>query len=393
MAFTDMLTQMRGWCSFRADGIFPERFLNLCSSSGIGLWHIERTESGVKAHIIASRYKKLRPIAKKCSLRLHVESRHGLPFTILPYRKRSGLVLGLFVFCGILWLMSQFVWFISIPAVSPELQPKLEQSLEDCGIKAGALASRIDGELLATKLELELPNIMWITVNTYGSCIAVELRETQKLDIVVDNNEPCNIVAEKPGIIISTDVMGGQAQVEAGQTVAKGDLLISGIVEYQNGTVSMLHAWGNVWAKTDYELTATVPYLYTSYQRSGKVITTRRIFALGLEIPIGKIPSDAKYELETDTKQLDIFGVKLPFSLITERRYEMKNVMRYISEHEALEIARADIADQQSKLGDLEIISCTESINIGENEITVTQKISAKEDIAKQELILFGDNT
>ena len=102
MPKADFLTQARGFCEFRADGVFPERFLNLCSGAGMGLWQIERTKTGIKAHIIASRYKKLRPLAKKCSLRLHVEKKHGLPFTLIPYRKRSGFVLGLFLFCGII---------------------------------------------------------------------------------------------------------------------------------------------------------------------------------------------------------------------------------------------------------------------------------------------------
>ncbi|MBE6764958.1 MAG: hypothetical protein E7546_03640 [Ruminococcaceae bacterium] len=393
MPKADLLTQARGFCEFRADGVFPERFLNLCSGAGMGLWQIERTKTGIKAHIIASRYKKLRPLAKKCSLRLHVEKKHGLPFTLIPYRKRSGFVLGLFLFCGIIWLMSQFVWFIQLPEVSPELRPQLEQALEDSGVRAGALTSRVDGSLIATKLELELPGIMWITVNTYGSSVTVDLREIQTLNPVVGNDEPCNVVAAKPGIIISADAMGGEAQVSAGQTVAAGDLLISGIVEYQNGSVSMLHAWGDVWARTDYEFSCTVPYLYTSVERSGKVTTNRRLFLLGFEIPLGYTKYEGECELEVSKQTLNVLGVELPFSLITENRYETVNLMRMISEDEALAIARQDISAQLESCSGIEILSRVENVKTDETGITVTLKITAKENIAKQELILFGDNS
>lgn len=389
----DIFTQLRGFCTFRADGVFPERFLNLCSSHGLGLWHIERTASGIRAHIIASRYKKLRPIARKCSLRLHVEKKRGLPFTLMPYRKRSGFVLGIFLFCGIIWLMSQFIWFIQIPEVSPELRPLLEEALVDSGVRPGSLASRIDGDLVATKLELELPDIMWITVNTYGSSISVDLREIETKKPVIDNEEPCNVVASKPGVIISAEAMGGETAVEAGQTVAAGDLLISGTVEYQNGSVSMLHAWGSVWARTDYELSSTVPFMYTSTQRSGKVMTNRRLFALGFEIPLGYSRQEGNWELEVSKQTLNVLGVDLPFSIITENRYETVNLMRMISEDEAIAIARQDISEQLKALSGIEILSSFESVKVDENGVTVTAKITAKEDIGRQELILFGDNS
>ena len=392
MAFSDSLINLRGWCVFAADGDFPERFLNLCSRAGIGLWDIERTENGIVARTVASRYKKLRYPAKKCSLRLRVREKRGLPFRLYPYRKRSGFALGLFLFFSIIWLMSNFVWFINIPDVSDELRPKLMQILDDAGVRQGALRSRIDGGNIAKQIEYGMPELMWATVNTYGSSVTVDIREAKKVEKKIDNEEPCNVVAEKAGMIISVENMCGSTCVSAGQTVAKGDLLISGIVEYANGDITAEHAWGSVYARTDHEYSATIPYIYTSPRRTGNVLTSYRLFILGLELPLGRPPADGGYELETKERPLTVLGVKLPFSLITERRYEVKNTMRLLTHDEAAETAREELARTALIPSGAETLNFEEIEQFGEDSVTITQKFSLREDIAKQELILFGDN-
>ena len=89
------LRWLLGWVEFEAEGGFPERLLNLAARGGIPLWDTGRRGVVLTARCFARKYKKLRPIARKAGVRLHVVRRHGVPFFLQRYRARAGLVAGL----------------------------------------------------------------------------------------------------------------------------------------------------------------------------------------------------------------------------------------------------------------------------------------------------------
>ncbi|MBQ9993161.1 MAG: sporulation protein YqfD [Clostridia bacterium] len=390
MLLTDIITAARGSCKFAAVGDFPERFLNLCSRAEMGLWDIKRTEDGLTARIIASKYRRLRPMAKKCGLRLSVKERKGLPFRMMPYRKRAGMPLGFILFWGIIWLMSLFVWFIDMPQVSPEVQPKLQEALEQSGVVTGALRSRLDGNMLSTELEMKVNELSWAGVSIIGSRVIVDVRELEKIAPPIDSSQACNIVASKGGVIISAQALEGVVEIEVGQAVAKGDLLIGGVVELAGGSIEMVHSRGEVWAKTDYELQSTVSLHHREAERTGRCITIRRLMALGVEIPlhIGKLP-EGDFERENESWQLSLGSADLPLIVRTERWYERKTVNREIDHDEAERLAREDIERQIEQLGEVEILSREEEISYYDDSVVISVSLSAKEEIGVKELILF----
>lgn len=385
-----LYTYLRGSCRFTASGIFPERFLNLAARSDLGLWDIRRSGEEISARIIAGRYRELLPLARKCGIRLHVREKHGLPFRLLPYRKRAGMPLGFIIFCGLLWLLAQFVWIVDIPQVSPELQQKLEKEIYDVGIRQGMLRSGIDAELMSVELQLNCRELSWAGISSSGSHVTVDVREMEKPIKQTDSDKPCNIVAAKDGVVISVTATDGQAVVEAGQAVAKGDLLISGVIEYSGGYVSMTHAQGTVEADTFYQLTSEVPYSIERRERTGRVVTIRRLMLLGFEIPlyVNREP-EGSFEREHEEWTLTAGGSALPLTVRTERWYELRTVNRIITPEEAEAIARKDIEEQEKALGNIELTSRTESFERGSSGVKMVVSVTAKENIAQSELILF----
>lgn len=386
----NIIIYLRGSCCFSAEGNFPERFLNLCARADMGLWDIHRTENGLCAKIIASRYGKLRPIAKKCGVKLRVKNKYGLPFRLLPYRKRAGMPLGLILFAGLIWFLGQFIWFVDIPQVSPALQDKLEAAVYDAGIRPGMLRSRIDAKMISTELQLEINELSWAGISTLGSSISVDVREMEKMKKVIENTEPCNVIAAKDGVIISVNSSEGQNEVSVGQAVQKGDLLISGVMEHQDGAVSMVHAQGEVFAAAYYELCSEVNYMQHKKERTGKMITIRRVMLLGVEIPLylGKMPS-GDFERECSEWQLSVSNTDFPFIVRTEHWYELLPINREISATQAEAQAYADIEQQIKALDNIDIISRTEEIEHTEKGVILKVILTSKEDIAAQELILF----
>lgn len=392
MAIAEFVTYLRGSCRFAVDGSFPERFLNLAARANMGLWEIERDGDRIYARVIAGRYRKLLPFARKCGVRLHVSQKLGLPFVLIPHRKRAGMLLGFALFCGIIWLLSQFIWFVDMPQASPEVSTALTQVLDEAGVRPGTLRSRLKGELVSRELEMNIPQLSFAAVNVMGSWVSIDVREMGTLNIVLSDDQPCNVVASKNGVITSIEGFDGVTECQVGQAVAAGDLLISGVIEYSNGSVSMVHAWGNVRARTEYSIDVEIPLMQERRERSGKVITMRRLMLLGVEVPLyfSKLP-EGNFEREYSEWQLDIGGARLPVMVRSEYWYELLNVNRMISYEEAETLAYEEAERQISAMEGAEIIERTQSLIRTDSGVRLTVSLKAEENIVSQVPILFGD--
>ena len=116
---------------------------------------------------------------------------------------------------------------------------------------------------------------------------------------LIDTSTPCNIVASKDGIIHQPIVMEGELVVEVGDTVRKGQLLVSGIIEHQDTQiVRYVHARANIWARTWYEGKGQADFSSVLKTRTGRKITHKVLetknWQINIDIP--DIPFD-EYEV------------------------------------------------------------------------------------------------
>lgn len=95
MFFIRFFRWLLGWVRFEAEGGFPERLLNQAAKQGIALWNSSRQGIVLTSCCYARSYRKLRPLAKKASVRMRVRDRRGLPFFLRKYRARLGLAAGM----------------------------------------------------------------------------------------------------------------------------------------------------------------------------------------------------------------------------------------------------------------------------------------------------------
>lgn len=380
---SDISVFLRGSCRFRAEGKFPERFLNLCARSDMGLWDISRNEDGITARVIAGRYRKLRSCARQCGIRLRVIKRYGLPFRLMPYRRRAGMPLGFLLFCGMLWFLSLFVWSVRLPVLSPETSAKVAEALDDMGVSVGSLRSGVDGNRMSIELQLRVPELTWAGISTYGSSVTVEAKEYEPVTSAPGIGEPCNLVASKDGIIIGVDYLRGEVEVQTGQPVVKGDLLVSGVVEHLDGSVQITEASAAVWARTTHELSCTMPFRQTVTQRTGRVITRHRVRLFGLELPLlASIDTDGLFEREYSEKHLTVGSIELPFEVKTERCFELEEIPVSYNPEQAEELAVKELENRACESGFAEILSRDYSVSENERGITVTLTLTARENIA-----------
>ncbi len=379
-----------GSVRFSVRGPFPERFINLAMRCNASLWDIKRDEEGLSACVIANRYKLLKSAAGKTKMKMRLTSKRGLPFILLPYRRRAGFVLGFVFFCLTLWTMSNFIWIVEFPDAGEELSPRIEAAAYEAGIYPGRLRSSMDSQSLATLLELNVSELSWAAVNIFGSRVSIDIREYERYPEKPSLDEPCNLVASKGGVIVEISPAHGFVEVQKGDVVATGDLLVSGVVDDAMGNVSLIHATGKVIARTDYRFTETVPLLQTEPLTTGRVVTIRRLTFLGLEMPlfIGREPEGDFIKTRTESP-LRIASCELPVRYIEEHWTEVSDMTHIISERDAVNRAFERIDERISELGDAEVISRTEYIETDINSVTVTVDFTVHQNIAVEENILF----
>ncbi len=379
---------LRGSCRFEAEGDFPERFLNLCARADMGLWDITRNEHGISARVVAARYRRLLPQARRCGVKLRVVRRFGLPFLLTPYRRRPGMPLGAALFCGMLWLLSLFVWSVELPAsLTPETTEKLAAALEEMSVTPGTLRSHIDAKGMAVELQVRVPELSWAGISTYGSRLSVAAKELESVTVPPDGT-PCNLVASRDGVIVGVEPLRGSIEVQPGQSVVRGDLLVSGVVEHLDGSVQITDASAVVWAHTTRSMKCTMPYEQLVPQRTGRLITRHHVRLLGIEIPLlFSIDDEGSYEREYSDWQLTIGSLELPFEVHTEKSYELERCPVTYTPEQAEALALEELERRISALGEIEIVGREVKVTQNNTGVTVEMLLTIKENIAASSAI------
>ncbi|MBR2137682.1 MAG: sporulation protein YqfD [Bacilli bacterium] len=178
--------------------------------------------------------------------------------------------------------------------------------------------------------------IQWIEITRKGCTyiIDVTLKVINEEEILED--EPCNIVASKDGVIRKIISNKGSKVKEINDYVKKGDVLISGLIYKGDDISNIVHASGRVYAETWYTVNISVPYDYVEYMETGNYFNRYYISLFDKEFTIS-----GKYEYKDGFRESYLIFEKpyLFFKLYKEINKEYKYISHKLSEREAYEIA------------------------------------------------------
>jgi similar to stage IV sporulation protein len=388
MFLLSFIRYLLGYVRFSADGGSPEKFLNSAARTGIMLWHIKWVDGSLQAQTLARNYKKLLPVADKSGVRLSVIKCSGLPFKAKKVGRRKGLITGALLFVFILWFFSSFIWAVNVDGNSYTKTDEITEVLSELGLRPGAFPLFLNVKSIEQQALIKLPDLSWITININGTEADVKVRERKYPPDVVPADMPCNVKAAQTGQIISIETYVGKAMVRKGDTITKGDLLISGVITDRDGAVSLMHASGKAIARTSRVLKVTVPYRQRVKVETGTAVSkdTLNIFNFRVPLYFSKPTGDNKITISTN--QLNVFGMKLPFSL-TKRTYSaLKEEDVVYTKAQAGAIAAAELAaDVKTELAGINILNSGVDSNEDKNGYTLIGHYSCEEDIAYQEAI------
>ncbi len=307
MIFMRIWNYLTGYLVIRVDGLSLEKFINLAVTNGIYLWGINRQSyTSLTACIGISGFRKLHSINRKLHCRIRILEKRGFPFTAYRYRHRKLLIAGMLIFLAILYGFSAFIWSVEVEGNEQVSKETLINELLELGVRPGAFKGRINTLQIENRLVIDIPQLSWANLEIRGSRAILRVAEGVKPPPIINKDIPANIVATKDGIIDKMIVLDGLAKVKVGDTVKKGQLLISGIIEHPE-TIGLryVRAMGQVIARTWYEGRDSLRFDDTYRKRTGNTAEIK-YFGLGdFRFPYKKdeVPF-VEYDMEVTTKGL-----------------------------------------------------------------------------------------
>ena len=226
-----LMNYLRGMVVLRLTGPFPERLVNLCAQEGIDFWGMEwLDEHTVRFTTRRRTIGLLEELAGRAGCVVERESSRGLPDFLLRFRTRYTFLLGLlFALCAVGFL-SRFVLTIRVSGNQEVPSAVILSQLRQLGVRPGVYGPSLDCKQLAQEALSELEDLSWMALNLQGTRLEVVVREAVKTPERVDESGYFHIVAQADGVVTHVEPEQGDAVVQEGDVVAKGDILISGTV-------------------------------------------------------------------------------------------------------------------------------------------------------------------
>lgn len=318
----ETVNALRGHVSVKIETPFPERFLNVCAHHGLAFWDVERLDGvTLRVKMLQNGYKKLLGYADAFGGKISLERKIGLPFFAMRFRRRYALVIGGLLCAALVYGMSLFIWEFEVVGAENVNPAAILQNLQEIGVELGTYVPSVNVDDIQNKMLLRMDSLAWITVNVKGSRATVEVRERVTAPPVFDENAPCNIIAAKAGVIERMDTLSGSAKVISGQTVDKGQLLVSGIIDSVRLGARFVHADARVQARTWYDLEGILLTTGSGKHYTGRTKTRNVLVIAGRRYPLypdAKVPFDRYDKMVTGNNLRLPPGVSFPVALITE---------------------------------------------------------------------------
>ena len=338
-----------GFLRISIEGYYIERFINICKSKKIGIWNLKRDKDiNLKLNIGIRDFKEICKIAKKTRCKVKIEKKRGLPFLINRYKKRKIFVILLILLVALIFISSNFVWNVEIIEGNNYMLENIEEDIKESGLEIGKLKSKINTKEIINKVRLKRDDIAWMGIELKGTNAIVKLVKSEAKPEIIDEEEYCNIVSDKVGVITKINAQTGTLNVKVGDTVNVGDVLINGWMEGKYTGIRYVHAKGEIEAKVWYTKHKKILYNTTEKVETGNTEEKYQIKFNNFKINLYKTLSNFEiYDtIETENKIRLFSNFYLPISINKITNKEMKEEHKKYSKEEAKNIGIQQLQEE-----------------------------------------------
>lgn len=334
---------IKGYVSIKVWGYSTERFLNLCGNHDILVWDIENHGDYYTMKVSVKGFFALKTLLKKTGTRASVLERYGLPFFVPRIKRRKIFVIGLVV-CLLFWMLTtRFIWDIKITGNYSLTEDILMDYLNNQNVHTAMKKSDLQIEELERNLREEYDIITWASLRVDGTTLIIQIRENEmpEYDTGVGNKQDGafpdddmrsgkDIVATKDGTIVYMITRKGVPQAALGDSVEKGQLLVSGAVPVYNEDATVrryqyYEADADIMLSYDKSISVEKETTYEDKVYSGN---EKKILLLGIKdrewnLSFGKVKYE-DYDVSGEKKQVQLLD-----HLFLPAYYGMKYAKEY----------------------------------------------------------------
>ena len=382
-----------GYIRISIEGYYIERFINICRNDKITIWNLKRDKNvKLELNMGIKDLKKIAKIARQTKCKIKITRKRGLPFIFNKYKKRKLFFAFLIVMIIALGISSNFIWNIEVVEENEKLE-NIYQDVVECGLSIRTLKSKINTKDIINKTRLKRDDIAWMGIELKGTNAIVKVvKATSKPDIV-NEEEYCNIVSDKNGIITKINAQNGTIAVKVGDTVNVGTTLINGWMEGKYTGIRYVHAKGEIQAKVWHTKSKKIPYNATERIETGNIENKYKIKLNNFEINLSKGVSKFEiYDTIVMENKFKIFSdFYLPISLIKITNKEIKEEQKNYTIDEAKNLGIEELQEElDNEIQDKEKI-VNKIINTYEKEdgIEIYVTYEVLENIGTNEKIVF----
>lgn len=367
---------MKGYYSILVSGYGAERFINLCKVKNIYLWDLQMSHNEFCMKIAKADYESLDEIVNKTGVKVDILQKYGLPFLLMGKNNRIFYMVFLCLAITLVFVTNLFVWEIEYEGNYSITKEQLGDFLKEYDVDEGMPKSKVSYEILEENLRKEFPIIKWCSVALSGNTLFVRIEENSLFkedDQVSMDFVYSDIVAEEDGIVKSLMVRNGLAMVKVGDTVTKGQILVTGAVPIYDDSL-LIKAYHYYDADADITIETNMSYeesldeIYLKKEYTGRSRETSYIKIKNTDIHLPFQPGFAYYDTYTTTHQFSFFkSLNLPVYYGIHEAREYYLVEQKYTEEEVVEIFNKKLSNYYASLSEKGVQILEKDVKIEHN--------------------------
>lgn len=316
---------LRGSLLIQVRSAAGERFFTLCARQGVVFRRVQALDADLfQAWISAGDFFALRRCAFRTSSRIRILRRRGLPFAAKKLTGRWMLMLGAALSAAaVLWLTG-CVWTIRVDGCRETTQGEILQLLEQAGLKTGTRRAGLSVRELRNHVIGGCDKLSYLTINFRGTQALIQVWERKETPRSIPQEEPCDILSDKTGVILRLRVRQGTACVQVGDAIQPGDRIAEGRILGAAGELRKVHAMAEADLRTCYTIRTAIPAELQTFSVLEELRPERWLLFGSRRFPLQKIEKAPElwYDKQIETQLLQLQEeFRFPMGIETERRF------------------------------------------------------------------------
>lgn len=323
-------------------GIGQDLLLNRLTTKRIAVWRLIRLDDfRMRLCIFYSDFQTVRDLAEVTQCEVSEYKYEGIKEDICRVIVRPILWCGMLLALGLVLIGQNYLLFYEITGTETVSKGEVLQNLVSLGVDVGVRGAYLDPKWIKDHMLSLMPQLQWITVTQNGCKAQVVVRERPEKPLL-EKRGYANIISRCDAIIAEQSVLRGQAMKARGDSVLKGEMLVSGVVNLDK-VFSVVYAKAEIYGNTKHIIEVVIPdYCFVKTQL-GKPkqcfwleIANKRIKLFG-NSRISGASCDKMIKSKTVTLP---GGSYLPISLVVEYYRSFEALKTRLSVLEAEKLAR-----------------------------------------------------